>query len=121
MLLGGTQKTAKPPPYAFPMATARESANDVLVTNLKALMERRGWRQEKLGEKAGISQTHVGNILRKKVQPTTAMVDLLARAFGLPSWVLFVPNLPVELLDSNELPALLTTWLAARRAGIPPA
>jgi len=121
MLLGSVQKAAKPPPYPFRMATARESTNDVLVTNVRALMKRRGWGQEKLGEKAGISQTHVGNILRKQVQPTTAMIDGLARAFGLPSWVLFVPNLPVELLDSNELPALLTTWLAARRPGLPQA
>jgi transcriptional regulator with XRE-family HTH domain len=97
------------------MPTPKESPNDILVANVRALMKRRGWGQEKLGAEAGISQTHVGNILRKEVQPTTQMIAGLAKAFNLKeAYLLFVPNLPVELLDSNELPALIQTWLAAR-------
>ena len=114
MLLEGTQNTAKPAPYPFGMGAAKESLKDVLATNTRALMKRRGWNQEKLGEKAGISQTHVGNVLRKEVEPTTAIISALSRAFGVQEWVLLYPNLPVELLDSNELPALIQTWLAAR-------
>lgn len=114
MLLGDAQKAARPPPYPFPMATAKESIKDVLAKNTRALMERRGWGQVELGKKAGISQTHVGNVLRKEVEPTTTIIEGLAKAFNLPGYVLLMPGLPVELLDSNEIPALLQTWLSAR-------
>lgn len=96
------------------MATAKESIKDVLAKNTRVLMDRRGWNQVKLGQKAGISQTHVGNVLRKEVEPTTTVIESLARAFGLPGYILLMPGLPAELLDSNEIPALLQAWLSAR-------
>lgn len=114
MLLGDTQKAARPPPYPLQMATAKDSIKDVLAKNTRALMERRGWGQVELGKRAGISQTHVGNVLRKQVEPTTTIIEGLAKAFNLPGYVLLMPNLPIELLDSNEIPALLQTWLATR-------
>jgi len=96
------------------MGTAKESIKEVLANNTRALMVRRGWNQEQLGKRAGISQTHVGNVLRKEVEPTTTIIAGLANAFGLPEYLLLMPGLPVELLDSNEIPALLQTWLSTR-------
>lgn len=114
MLLGDTQKAARPPPYPLGMAMAKESIKDVLAKNTRALMTRRGWNQTDLAKRAGISQTHVGNVLRKEVEPTTTIIEGLAKAFGLPGYVLLMPGLPVELLDSNEIPALFQTWLTTR-------
>jgi transcriptional regulator with XRE-family HTH domain len=116
MLLNGTQNAARPPPYPVLMAAAKDSIKEVLAANTRALMDRRGWKQERLAKAAGLSQTHVGNVLRKEVEPTTAVIAALAKAFEIPHWLLLVPNLPIELLDSNEVPALLQTWLAARLA-----
>jgi transcriptional regulator with XRE-family HTH domain len=96
------------------MGVAKEPIKEILAKNTRALMERRGWGQVELGKRAGISQTHVGNILRKEVEPTTTMIAGLAKAFGLKEYLLLIPDLPVELLDSNEIPALVQTWLSTR-------
>ena len=114
MLLGDPNHLAGPLPYAHLMAAARDSIREVLATNVRALMKRRGWNQEQLGKKAGISQTHVGNILRRQVSPTGTMISGLAKAFNMPEWVLLAPA-PVEVLDSPELPRLLETYLEAAK------
>lgn len=111
MLLNFPKNTAKPTPYDLEMASASDSIREVLAQNTRTLMKRRGWGQEKLGAKAGFSQTHVGNVLRQAVEPTTAIISGLAKAFDLPAWLLLVPNLPPEILDSKEVPALLQTYL----------
>jgi transcriptional regulator with XRE-family HTH domain len=114
MLLGDTQNAARASPYAVSMGTAKQSIRQVLAANVVALKERRDWTQQQIAAKAGISQTHVGNVLRAQIDPTTAIIEGLSRAFDVPGWLLLVPNLPIELLDSNEVPALLQTWLMAR-------
>lgn len=115
MLLGDLQKTDSGPPYACPMSAASDSIQDVFVANVKRLMERRGWRQEKLAGKSGISQSHIGNLLRKQHAPTSGVIEAVADAFGLPGWLLLVPELPVEILDSKDLPNLLTEYLQAAK------
>jgi hypothetical protein len=60
-----------------------------------------------------MSQTHVGNVLRQEVDPTTAVLTGLSTAFGVPSWLLLVPGLTPEILDSKEVPNLLQTYLEA--------
>jgi len=114
MLLNDVKNPAKPSPYPFSMGTAKQSIRQVLAANVSALKARRDWTQQQIAARGGISQTHVGNVLRAAVNPTTEILEGLSRAFGIPEWMLLVPNLPVEILDSNEVPALLQTWLAAR-------
>lgn len=111
MLLNFPKNTATPTPYDSGMASASDSIREVLAQNTRTLMKRRGWGQEKLGAKAGISQTHVGNVLRQTVEPTTVIISGLAQAFELPAWLLLVPDLPPEILDSKEVPTLLKTYL----------
>jgi len=96
------------------MGTAKQSIRQVLAANVAALKARRDWTQQQIASRGGISQTHVGNVLRAEVNPTTEILEGLSRAFGVPEWLLLVPNLPAELLDSNEVPALIQTWLTAR-------
>lgn len=111
MLLANVQKTVRGPPYPSGMSRASDSIQDVFVENVKRLMERRGWRQEQLGEKSGISQSHIGNLLRKQHAPSPKKIDRIAAAFGLPGWLLLVPDLPVDILDSKQLPELLAEYL----------
>ncbi|HLA60932.1 MAG TPA: helix-turn-helix transcriptional regulator [Nitrospiraceae bacterium] len=92
---------------------AKDSIREVLATNTRALMERRGWTQAKVAAKASLSQTHVGNVLRQEVAPTTVVITGLGKAFDLPGWLLLVPELPIEILDSKEVPDLLQTYLEA--------
>lgn len=113
MLLNGLQNAARRLPYPRRMVTAKESIREVLAANTRALMKRRGWTQTQVASKAGLSQTHVGNVLRREVDPTTAVLAGLGKAFGLPSWLLLVPELPIEVLDSQEVPALVKSYLEA--------
>lgn len=113
MLLDGTKNDARAPPYPFDMGTADDSIREVLATNTRTLMERRGWKQIQLAAKSGISQTHIGNVLRREVEPTSKIIAGLARAFGVPAYLLLVPGLPPEILDSREVPNLLQSYLEA--------
>ena len=113
MLLKSLKNRARSPSYPSGMTTAKESIRDVLATNAKVLMKRRGWNQQQLAVKAKMSQTHVGNVLRKEVDPTTAVLGGLGTAFDIPPWLRHVPNLPPDILDSKEVPNLLQTYLAA--------
>lgn len=113
MLLESIKNSAGQPPYPFPMAAAKDSIRDVLSTNVRNLMKRRRWTQVQLAGKSGISQTHIGNVLRKEVDASTAILAGLGKAFELPDWLLLVPGLPPEILDSKEIPDLLRTYLEA--------
>jgi len=114
MLLSDAKNNARPSPYPQDMGTAKQSIRQVLAENVAKLKARRDWTQAQIASRGGLSQTHVGNVLRAEVNPTTEILEGLSRAFGIPEWLLLVPNLPVELLDSNEVPAMLQTWLALR-------
>lgn len=114
MLLRGLKNDARAPPYAIHMAADKDPIADALAHNVRVLMARRGWKQEKLAEKAGMSQTHVGNVLRKTAAPTSVVISKLARAFGVSEYVLVMPDLPDHMLDSNEIPSLLKIWIANR-------
>jgi transcriptional regulator with XRE-family HTH domain len=113
MLLADLQNDARAPSYSGVMA--KDANREILANNLRALMQRRGWTQQQLGNKSGISQTHIGNFLRKQVDPTTSMLDALGGAFHLPGWILLIPGLPIEILDSGAIPDLVKTYVEAAR------
>lgn len=114
MLMNTTylQDTAWQGLYAFPMQSARTQSRAIVAANVRALMERRGWTQEQVAAKAGISQTHVGNVLRQDTDCRTAILEALGKAFGVPAWLLLVPGLKPEVLDSPEIPLLLERYAA---------
>ena len=89
------------------------SPPEVLATNLKALMDKREWTQTQVALKGSVSQSHVGNILRKNRIPSIKIIDKVARAFGLPGWLLLVPGLSPEILDSPHLPLLVSFYVGA--------
>lgn len=91
----------------------RPQVRAILSANLRALKERRDWTQTELANKAKISQRYVSSVLNQEQAPTTEIVDALASAFGLPGWVLLIPDIPIELLDSPDIPLLLQHYLGA--------
>lgn len=96
--------------YAGRMPTAQESIRGTVAKNLQALLDHRKWTQVQLAAKSGISQAHISNILRQVNDPSTEKIDAIAAAFGLPGWLLLVPGLPIEVLDSVELPHLVDRY-----------
>ncbi len=86
------RKTTKPKrPSAKKVKTEPPSkALEVLARNLVALRDSHAelTSQATIGEKAKVDQRTVGRIINKEHEPTIAVVDRLARAFGLSAWQL---------------------------------
>jgi len=110
MLQIEAHNNSRPPPYAGEM-TAKKAIRAVLATNLIALMGKRGWTQQQLEAKSGVSQRHISSLRRETADCTTEVLDSLGSAFGIPGWLLLVPGLPVEVLDSPELPMLVERYV----------
>lgn len=91
----------------------RPAPRKVLADNLRALKDRHGYTQTEIADKADISQRYVSSVLNQEQDPTTEIVDALSRAFGLPTWLLLVPELSVELLDSQDIPLLVRHFAGA--------
>lgn len=98
------------PPYRFPMA-GKKAIRAVLAANLIALMAKRGWTQQQLEAKSGISQRHISSLRRETADCTTEIIDSLGAAFGIPGWLLLVPDIPIEVLDSPEVPLLVERYI----------
>ncbi len=112
MFLSTSPNSARPPPYAY-RVTAKDSIRDVLAANVLALMERRGWKQTRVAKEGGIAQRTVSNVINKTNDPGTEVIEALGRAFRVPGWTLLIPNVPIKVLDSQELPNLVDTYLEA--------
>ena len=112
MLLANLPNNAKAPQYPYGMA-AKASIRDVLAENVEALMKRRGWKQTRVAEEGGLAQRTVSNVLNKTNDPGTEVIEALGRAFKVPGWTLLIPGVPSQILDSQELPNLVNTYLEA--------
>jgi transcriptional regulator with XRE-family HTH domain len=66
---------------------------EIVARNLRLLRRERGWSQEKLGQKVGISTNYVGMIERQERSPTIAVIEKIAAAFGIE---------PAELLKEKR-------------------
>lgn len=82
----------------------------ILAANLGVLMERRGWTQTEVETASGVSQRYVSSILHGQQDCTIAILTSLAAAFNLPAWVLLVPGVSADLLDSQRLHLLVTRY-----------
>lgn len=89
-----------------------------IVANLQLLMQRTGLdSQSKLSDAAGVSQTHIGFILRGEKSPTVEILAKLARALGVPLWLLHAPTPMLARFSDRELADLVTSYLSADEAG----
>ncbi|MEN5271870.1 helix-turn-helix transcriptional regulator [Stenotrophomonas lactitubi] len=92
-----------------------------LAKNLQLLMEHNKLTQAQLAKRSGVAQSTLSNLLDLskplEINPRARTVDQLADVFGIPGWQLFVPDLPIELLASPRLMALVSNYLAASPGG----
>jgi transcriptional regulator with XRE-family HTH domain len=97
------------------MSLASKSIRAVLADNVERLRKKRGWSQTTLGTKSGTSQRTVSNIETQANDPGSEQIEAIASAFGLPGYLLYIPDLPVEILDSTELPSVIERYVAFAR------
>lgn len=74
-----------------------------LGARVRDLRQQRGWTQETLGERAGLSYKFIGEIERAIGNPTIDSIDQIARAFGL----------DIGLLLHREAPEAVYTPLSS--------
>jgi transcriptional regulator with XRE-family HTH domain len=99
--------------YDFLM-NKRPHPKATLATNLRHLMDLRGYSEAALARISDVSQKGINKILNQKGSATLDTLDKLAAAFGLNSWHLLMPDLPEELLSSKSLEKLYSSY---RKAG----
>jgi len=76
-------------------------------------MEERGWKQTRVAKEGGLAQRTVSNVINKTNDPGTEIIEALGNAFGVPGWTLLIPKVPAKILNSKELPNLVSTYLEA--------
>lgn len=89
-----------------------------LIANLEHLMAQSGLdSQGKLHRASGVSQTHIGNILRREKSPSLYIVEQLAAAFGLKSWQLLAPPHIMKTGVSPDVAKLVNHYAQSDQAG----
>jgi transcriptional regulator with XRE-family HTH domain len=86
--------------------------------NLRALMRRHdNMTQTQLAEQSGVSQRHISSILNELAECGIEKAEKLARVFGLKGWMLQVPGMPEEVLDSKVLGSIVQSIREASPEG----
>jgi transcriptional regulator with XRE-family HTH domain len=91
---------------------------DLLIKNLgEVMLDRRYDSQEKLSQATGISQSHIGNILRRDKVPSILKVQQIAEGVGLKTWQLLLPTEALRSGIDSRFNALLDSYLSSDPKG----
>jgi transcriptional regulator with XRE-family HTH domain len=110
MLPAITQHSSNPFPYRSGMKSGNDALRRTVAQNLRALMEKRAWSQMDLQSKSKVSQRHISNMLNSKTGASFETLSAVGAAFGVPGWMLMIERLPVDLLDSQRIPLLVSHY-----------
>jgi XRE family transcriptional regulator, regulator of sulfur utilization len=71
---------------------------------IQTLREQQGWSQKELAQRSGVSQGQISIMERGEGNPSLSILDQVAKAFGVPTWVLVagLALLGIALLASLE-------------------
>lgn len=105
------QYFATPGQYSAQMA---RDPHKTLAENVRRLVDASGDSQAVIAKRGGISQRNVGNVynygLTHDTSPTLRTVAGLAKAFEVPVWMLFLPDMPLEGALGRQLATLVETF-----------
>ncbi len=102
---------------AMSVSNPRPRTREILVRNLKTLMDLRGMSQRELATTSGVSQGQLSAILNDKSACSIETAEALARAFDLHGWHLLLHNLPKELVDSPKVGQMVEGYLKLNGEG----
>lgn len=92
-----------------------------LADNVRRVMDHKGWTLLDLAKRTGVSKSALGYLVNYRDSsdrhPTTKTIEGIARAMGLPVWQLMMPNMPLELLESQRLTKLIENYRDAPAEG----
>ena len=114
-LLHGAQDTmVEHLPKAIKM---KRRPRQTLIRNLRYLMDKYDYSGNAIAKKAGVSEKTVSNMLNDRHNVTLDSVQKVAEVFGLDSWHLILPNLPVDLIDTGVGDRLLNNYSNSSQEG----
>ncbi len=93
---------------------------NTLAQNIRMLMKHYQQSQEALAKKTGISQKTICNMINPgatKKGPAIDNVTAIAKAYGLETWHLLVPNQPIETLLSKSIEKLIDNYTLVSNEG----
>lgn len=71
---------------------------------IQRLLEERGWTEYRLSKECGLSQSTIGNVMRRNTIPSVATLEAICHGFGITMAQFFAENEMVELTpDVKEL------------------
>lgn len=74
--------------------TSKAVSRHALAMNMRAARTLGGWSQEELGLKCGLKRTYIGALERGEINPGIDNIDRIAKAIGVPTYVLL--QVPTE-------------------------
>jgi len=91
---------------------ATNGIRDRVATNVHSLMKQYGIQsQAKRAVKTGISQTQIGNILRRERAVSVDLLERLSDGLGCEPWVLLSPIDHVESFNNSDVQVMLHCYL----------
>lgn len=89
----------------------------ILSRNLRLLQERSGLSNKEIARRAKVADGTIGGILRCSHMPGIDKVAKIARAFGLNTYHLLMPDFDPDLLQSGKFDKFYSTYLKADDTG----
>ena len=77
---------------------------------IQTLLDERGWTEYRLSKECGLSQSTIGNIMRRNTVPSIATLEAICQGFGITLAQFFAENDMVEL--TPDLKMLFDHWIA---------
>jgi transcriptional regulator with XRE-family HTH domain len=95
---------ASKPPYRSPVAGKPKDVGEIIAATIKRVRKARGYTQESLGERSGLSQTMISAIERRTTSPAADTLQAIAKALGVEAWQLQIDGMDDNLLFTETLP-----------------
>lgn len=101
----------------FLMSKKRPHTAETLARKLNYLMEKHGYSERDMEQKSGVSAKTINNMRNAKHRSAVENVDKVAAVFGLAGWLLIIPDMPDDLMESKNLKNTLKNYAAAGAEG----
>ena len=87
-----------------------------ILPRMKQLLDERGWTEYRLSVQCGLSQSTIGNIIRRNTIPSLSTMETICKGFGISMAQFFAENDLVEVTpEIKELFDIGSTWTPDQR------
>ena len=90
-----------------------KSCQEIVVANLAALMKHHDLKPDRLHKISGVSSRMISFILTYDRNPSIEIVERLAKAFKIPTWMMFLPELATLSFNTKQLDRLVSVYTRA--------